>query len=397
MLEQFYTNRVLYKTKIGFIGLGKLGLPCAEVIAQKGFDVTGYDIDRVANHNITTKETIKDLVSDRDIVFVAVPTPHESGYDGREPTSHLPVKDFNYDTVKKVIAKCDEHMTRKQTLVLISTVLPGTIRRELAPLMTNTGLVYNPYLIAMGTVAADMLNPEMIMIGTEWGMKGELCRQRSELLESFYNTLCDNYPRAEMGTWEEVESMKIFYNTFISNKIALVNMIQDVAQKLGNMNVDRVTKSLAKSTQRIVSSKYMKSGMGDGGACHPRDNIALRWLARDLGLGYDLFEGIMTARERQAENMAQEILKHGNNIYFTSDSYKPGTNLVDGSYSLLVQHYVQKHGGQIVHGFDNPVEVIVRVHETDKISTDNKTIIFDPWRSYPKAENVVHYGKYTKL
>jgi len=396
MLEQFYTNRILYETRIGFIGLGKLGLPCAEAIAHKGFDVTGYDTARVST-DLTMKETIRELVADRDIVFVAVPTPHESGYDGREPTSHLPVKDFNYEVVKKVIAKCDEHMTQEQTLVLISTVLPGTIRRELAPLLNNTGLVYNPYLIAMGTVAEDMLNPEMIMIGTEWGLKGELCRKRSELLESFYNTVCDNHPRVEMGTWEEVESMKIFYNTFISNKIALVNMIQDAAQKLGNMDVDRVTQALAKSTQRIVSPAYMKAGMGDGGACHPRDNIALRWLAQDLGLGYDLFEGIMTARERQAENMALAILEHGKNVYFTSDSYKTGTNLVDGSYSLLVQYYVVEHGGQIVHGFDNPVEVIVRVHESDKITTDNKTVIFDPWRSYPKAENVVYYGKYSKL
>ena len=390
------TMKILYKEKIGFIGLGKLGLPCAEAVAKKGFDVTGYDTGRVST-DLTMKETIKELVTDRDIVFVAVPTPHESGYDGREPTSHLPVKDFNYEVVKKVIAKCDEHMTQEQMLVLISTVLPGTIRRELAPLMTNTGLVYNPYLIAMGTVAADMLNPEMIMIGTEWGLKGKLCKQRSELLESFYSQVCDNYPRMEMGTWEEVESMKIFYNTFISNKIVLVNMIQDVSHKIGNMDVDRVTEALAKSTQRIVSAKYMKAGMGDGGACHPRDNIALRWLARELGLGYDLFESIMTAREKQAENMALEILKHGNNVYFTSDSYKPSTDLVDGSYSLLVQHYVVKHGGQIVHGFDNPVEVIVRVHESDQITADNKTIIFDPWRSYPKSENVVHYGKYTKL
>ena len=393
MLEQFYTNRVLYQTKIGFIGLGKLGLPCAEAIAKKGFDVTGYDTGRVTT-DLTIKETIKDLVSDRDIVFVAVPTPHEDGYDGRTPTSHLEVKDFNYDTVKRVIAKCDEHMTREQTLVLISTVLPGTIRRELAPLLKNTGLVYNPYLIAMGTVAEDMVNPEMIMIGTEWGLKGKLCRERSELLESFYYTVCDNYPRMEMGTWEEVESIKIFYNTFISNKIALVNMIQDVAQRLGNMNVDRVTEALAKSTKRIVSAKYMKSGMGDGGACHPRDNIALRWLAQDLGLGYDLFEGIMTARERQAEHMALAILEHGKNIYFTSDSYKPGTTLVDGSYSLLVQHYVNKHGGMIVDGMDDPVEVVVRVHESDEITADNETVIFDPWRSYPKAANVVHYGKY---
>jgi UDPglucose 6-dehydrogenase len=388
--------KILYKEKIGFIGLGKLGLPCAEAMVEKGFDVTGFDTQTKHNHKIKTKDKIKDLVSDRDIVFVAVPTPHEDGYDGRNPTSHLEVKDFNYDTVKQVIAKCDEHMTADQTLVLISTVLPGTIRRELAPMLTNTGLVYNPYLIAMGTVADDMVNPEMIMIGTEWGMKGRLCRERSELLESFYNTVCDNSPRVEFGTWEEVESMKIFYNTFISNKIALVNMIQDVAQKLGNMNVDRVTEALAKSTQRIVSAKYMKAGMGDGGACHPRDNIALRWLAKDIGLGYDLFEGIMTARERQAENMARAILEHGNNVFFTSDSYKPGTDLVDGSYSLLVQHYVKKHGGMIVDGIDEPVEVIVRVHETDQISTDGKTVIFDPWRSYPKAENVVHYGKFNK-
>ena len=396
MLEQFYTNKILYETKIGFIGLGKLGLPCAETITKKGFDVTGYDTGRVST-DITMKETIKELVADRDIVFVSVPTPHEEGYDGREPTSNLPVKDFNYDTVKKVIAKCDEHMTREQTLVLISTVLPGTIRRELSPLMTNTGLVYNPYLIAMGTVAEDMLNPEMIMIGTEWGMKGELCRQRSELLESFYNTVCDNSPRVEMGTWEEVESMKIFYNTFISNKIAMVNMIQDVAQRLGNMNVDRVTEALAKSTQRIVSPAYMKAGMGDGGACHPRDNIALRWLAKELDLGYDMFESIMTARERQAENMAKAILEHGKNIYFTSDSYKAGVNMPDGSSSLLLQHYVIKHGGQIVNGIDTPVEVVVRVHETDKVSADDSTIIFDPWRSYPRASNVVYYGKYSKL
>jgi UDPglucose 6-dehydrogenase len=205
--------------------------------------------------------------------------------------------------------------------------------------------------------------------------------------------VCDNYPRIETGTWEEMESIKIFYNTFISNKIALVNMIQDVAHKLGNMDVDKVTTALSNSTKRIVSSAYMKAGMGDGGACHPRDNIALRWLAKDLGLGYDLFEGIMTARERQAEHMALAILEHGNNVHFTSDSYKPGTDLVDGSYSLLVQHYVKKHGGQIVHGFDTPVEVIVRVHESDKVSADEKTIIFDPWRSYPKADNVVYYGK----
>jgi UDPglucose 6-dehydrogenase len=396
ILDDFFGPRVIYGTKVAYIGLGKLGMPCAEACVRKGFDVTGYDTDNKSSNLVEIKSDLLEAVEDRDIIFISVPTPHEPGYDGREPTSDKEVKDFNYDAVKDTLKRLNDLCDAQQTVVLISTVLPGTIRRELAPIMTNTGLVYNPYLIAMGTVADDMVNPEMIMIGTEWGLKGELCRARSELLESFYNTVCDNYPRMEMGTWEEVESMKIFYNTFISNKIALVNMIQDVAEKIGNMDVDKVTQALAKSTKRIVSPAYMKAGMGDGGACHPRDNIALRWLAKDLGLGYDLFESIMTAREKQAEHMARAILQHGNNVFFTSDSYKPSTNLVDGSYSLLVQHYVKQNGGQIVHGFDNPVEVIVRVHESDKITADDKTIIFDPWRSYPKAANVVYYGKYTQ-
>ena len=65
----------------------------------------------------------------------------------------------------------------------------------------------------------------------------------------------------------------------------------------------------------------------------------------------------------------------------------------DGSSSLLLQHYVKNHGGKIVNGFNTPVEVIVRVHEKDDITADSNTIIFDPWRTYPKADNVVHYGK----
>jgi UDPglucose 6-dehydrogenase len=247
----------------------------------------------------------------------------------------------------------------------------------------------------MGSVGWDMLNPEMIIVGTMKGVQATATRAQNLL--NFYTMICDNKPRVEFGTWEEAEAIKIFYNTFISNKIALVNMIQDVAERLGNMNVDVVTKALAKSTMRINSTRYMKAGMGDGGACHPRDNIALRWLAKKLNLGYDLFESIMTAREKQAEGMAKAILRYGKDIHFTSDTYKPNTTLVDGSYSLLVQYYVKKHSGSIVDSWNwlcgANVDVIVRVHESDKVTADNKTIVFDPWRTYPKADNVVYYGK----
>jgi UDPglucose 6-dehydrogenase len=380
---------VIYGTKIGFIGLGKLGMPCSEAIAKKGFDVAGYDIKFKTSELVDIRSSIQDLCRDRDVVFVATPTPHEDGYDGREPTSHLPVKDFNYTAVKEVLKECNRHLKTSQTLVLISTVLPGTIRRELSPIVTQTELLYNPYLIAMGTVSWDIINPEMIMIGSAEGKDNP----RIQMLADFYNILCDNSPRLETGTFEDVEAMKVFFNTFVSTKIALVNMIQDVGQKLKNMDVDKVTQALAKCDQKIMSPAYMKPGMGDGGACHPRDNIALRWLAKELNLGYDIFETVMTAREKQAENMAKEILKHGNNIHCTSDFYKPGTNQVDGSSSLLLQHYIVKHGGQITNGFDSPIEVIVRIHESDKFEVDETTIIFDPWRTYPPGPNVIYYGQ----
>ena len=303
--------------KISFIGLGKLGLPCAEAVAQKGHTVSGYDVRRVSSDLIKVKDTIAEAVAGQDIVFVAVPTPHDPDYDGRAPTAHLEPKDFSYKIVKEVLEEANKFMTKDQLLVLISTVLPGTTRREFVPLVTNTRFVYNPYLIAMGTVAWDMINPEMVMIGTEDGSATTDARE----LVKFYQTIMENNPRYEIGTWDECECIKVFYNTFISTKIGLVNMMQDVAQKQGNINVDVVTRALAKSTMRIISKAYMKAGMGDGGACHPRDNIALRYMAKELGLGYDIFDSVMNAREKQAENMAIEILKYGNKIQFSSDSY----------------------------------------------------------------------------
>jgi len=369
--------------KICFIGLGKLGLPCAEVIASKGHNVTGYDIKKCKTNNVDQFPTIAGAVNGRDIVFVAVPTPHDPDYDGRAPTAHLEPKDFDYSIVKEVLTECNKHMNNDQLLVLISTVLPGTVRRELEPLVTNTRFVYNPYLIAMGTVAWDMVNPEMVMIGTDDGTETGDAKE----LVDFYKTIMENDPRYVIGTWDECECIKVFYNTFISAKIGLVNMIQDVAVKQGNINVDVVTDALAQSKQRIMGPGYMKAGMGDGGACHPRDNIALRYMATELGLGYDLFDSIMNAREIQAKNMAIEIMKHGKYIYFSSDSYKPSVEYVDGSYSLLVQHYVKELGGILVK---ENADVAVMVHEGNTVPDD--VLVFDPWRSYQGSNTVVYYG-----
>ena len=397
--------------KIGFIGLGKLGFPCAEEIAKKGHDVIGFDIRLVDPTTlIKISKTIKDTVQDRDIVFIAVPTPHDPAYDGKTPTSHLQPKDFNYDIVTECIIEANKYMNKNQLLVLISTVLPGTTRREFIQHITNTRFVYNPYLIAMGSVAWDMINPEMVMIGTE---DGSITGDAKQLID-FYRTIMENNPRYEVGTWDECECIKVFYNTFISAKIGLVNMIQDIAVKQGNINVDVITNALSNSTMRIMSSQYMTAGMGDGGSCHPRDNIALRYLAKKLNLGYDLFDSIMIAREIQAKNLANELVKHAkvNNmaIYIHGKTYKPNVKYCDGSYSLLVGHYCNMMG--YVPTYIDPLTgdnlsscygVILLAHNskvTYKTKIDNLycniergSIIVDPWRSFKSNDcTVIHYG-----
>jgi len=333
--------------KIGVIGIGKLGLIAAEVMADAGYDVTGYDVNNVKSSKITVMPTIQDAVLGRDLIFIAVPTPHVKEYGGHIPCMELEPKDFNYDIVKSVLNDVNKYVTQNQLVVLISTVLPGTTRRELRPLITNARFIYNPYLIAMGSVAWDMVNPEMVIIGTE---DGDVTHD-AKILIDFYKTFMVNDPRYEVGTWDEAEGIKIFYNTFISTKIGIVNMIQDVAEKNGNMNVDVVTTALSRSTHRITGPAYLKAGLGDAGGCHPRDNIALRWMAEKPDLGYDMFEMVMRAREVQAENMAKKLinlaLQHNLPVWIHGKAFKPNVTYIDGSYSLLVGHYVEKAGVEL--------------------------------------------------
>ena len=222
-------------TNVAMIGVGKLGQACAEVMAET-YPVVGYDVSPRSPKNFKMVDTVEEAVNFGDIIFIAAPTPHDPLYDGRQPTHHLPNKDFDYTIVKEIIGNVNQYADKSKLVVLISTVLPGTTRRELEPLITNARFVYNPYLIAMGTVGWDFSNPEMVMIGTDDGSE---TGDAKELIE-FYLPMMKNDPRFVVGTWDECECIKIFYNTFISAKLSLVNMIQDVAEKQGNINVDVV-------------------------------------------------------------------------------------------------------------------------------------------------------------
>jgi UDPglucose 6-dehydrogenase len=330
----------------------------------------------------------------------------------------MPAKDFNYSIVQEVLREINKHVNLNQLVVLISTVLPGTVRKYLEPCITNARFIYNPYLIAMGSVKWDMVNPECLIIGTEDGAWTGDARK----LISFYQPVMEKENvQVNVGTWDEAEAIKIFYNTFISAKIGLVNMIQDVAEKNGNINVDVVTDALKNATQRITGPKYLTAGMGDAGACHPRDNIALRYLAENLNLGYDLFHAIMHSRDMQAKNLADRLVvlsqQYELPIIIHGKAYKPYVPYEIGSYSLLVGHFIEQAGFQVRyadpltgdHVDDGTKAVILVAHDpsityagTGVAVTDDRfyftfgegSVILDPWRTIHDIPNckVIHYG-----
>tara|TARA_Y100000114_G_scaffold156741_1_gene185040 strand:- start:1084 stop:2364 length:1281 start_codon:yes stop_codon:yes gene_type:complete len=345
---------------IGFLGLGKLGLPVALAVESKGHNVFGTDINETTLRNIRFKtinykekgaqellnnsniqiKNIEQIVSDSDIIFVPIQTPHEEKYEG---TTRIPKEraDFNYDYLKKGIKDLSDEIEKQgkdKVVVIISTVLPGTIRTHIKPILSkHVKLCYNPYFIAMGTTIDDFLGAEINLFGVD-------DKQAAKKAKEFYKTI--NKSPFHETTIENAELIKVVYNTFISTKISMINTIMETCYNLPNTNVDDVTKALSLCTSRIISPKYLSGGMGDGGGCHPRDNIALSYLAQKLNLSYNWYDNIMKQREKQTEWLADLIIseKFEMDINILGKCFKPETNLTLGSPSLLLKNILEEKG-----------------------------------------------------
>jgi UDPglucose 6-dehydrogenase len=168
----------------------------------------------------------------------------------------------------------------------------------------------------------------------------------------------------------------------------------------------------------------MTAGLGDAGACHPRDNIALRWLADHYDVGYDLFDTIMHAREIQAKNLGLFLVEQAKSlnlpIVIHGKAYKPDVEYCIGSYSTLVGFYVKEAGYDVKYVdplADDKSEVVDSVNGaavylwahnrriTYEYTGDQKetqaycdiapgSVIIDPWRKLQSTDGVkvIHYG-----
>jgi UDPglucose 6-dehydrogenase len=404
---------------IGFMGMGKLGLPCALAVEMRGHKVIGYDPSPSVQEILHTKKlpykeiwaqgylekskievkSVKEVVEHSDIIFVPIQTPHGEKFEG---TTRIPDEreDFDYTYLKNGLVELDTELQKQKkevVVVVISTVLPGTIRREILPNLSEyTKLCYNPFFIAMGTVMEDFLRPEIILFGVD-------DEEAANKAKKFYRTI--NHAPFYETSIENAELIKVAYNTFIGTKIAYVNTLMELCHHLPNTNVDEVMNGLKMCNKRIISDKYLSGGMGDGGGCHPRDNIALSWLSDKLGLSFNWFDNIMKQREVQTEWLADLIEEHSNGlpINILGKSFKPQTNITTGSPSILLNNILEERGHAVfmwdpyVDGpfpteygeFDEPQCYFIGTKHDDFVNFpyEKDSIIIDPWRFIPDIYN----------
>ena len=323
-------------------------------------------------------------MSHSEIIFVPIQTPHDPLYEG---ITRIPDKrvDFDYtyliSGMKKLSTEIEKQGSDK-VVIIISTVLPGTIRQQIKPFLgKHTKICYNPFFIAMGTTMKDFLYPEFILFGVD-DLKA------ADKAEKFYRTI--NNATFFKTTIENAELIKVSYNTFISTKIAFINTIMEMCHKLPNTNIDDVTNALMLGNKRLISGAYLRGGMGDGGGCHPRDNIALSWLARKLNISNDFFDQIMMQREKQTDWLVELMLENqikNKKTYILGKSFKPETNIMTGSPSILLDNLLKEKGIEAIK-FDPYVDQNKPVFEQGLYFIGTKHEIFEKFK-FPKGSVVI--------
>lgn len=401
--------------KAAMIGCGRLGLPVALAWATK-HDMVGYDSYPHAKEIMATRkyphiepgaqellkttslnivDCIEDAVKHAQLLFIAVQTPHGPLYEGvtRMPETR---EDFSYVALKTAVSQVAEmaEMLRKRvTIVVISTALPGTCEREVLPLLNKyTDFAYAPMFIAQTTVVEDAMHPEFVLLGVD---KSSV--QAVEMIREFFETF-HSTEKLQLMSVASAELCKVAYNVLLGSKIVAANAIMEIAHKTG-ADCDAVSTALAKATDRVVSGKYMRGGMGDGGGCHPRDMIALSWLSEHLHLSYDLFGSMMFAREKQTEWLAAlcvDACRDGKSIVILGKAYKKGTNLVVGSPAILLKNILDEYreefgleieqwdphvDGDEVRVFDKPTVFIIGTNHDEFYSMvyPKGSTVIDPW------------------
>lgn len=340
----------------------------AAAFASRGFEVIGVDVNQrsieainegrapvqetnldemIAENKdkISATASHEEAVLGSDISFVIVPTPS----DERGAFS-LQYAAWAFREMGKALAKKNSY----HTLVLTSTVLPGSTRQALIPILEKEsgkkagrdfGVCYSPEFIALGSIIKDFLNPDFTLVG-------EFDERSGQTLEDIYAQVMENNAPCARMSLENAELTKISVNTFVTTKITFANMLAEICEKLPNGNIDVVTNALGMDSR--IGRKYLTGALGYGGPCFPRDNVALTFIANELGIDAKLAETTDSMNRAVAAKVVDRLrpmIRHGATVAILGLSYKPYSHVTEESQALFIAQALSKAGARVV-GFD---------------------------------------------
>ena len=351
--------------RFSVVGLGKLGASMAAAIASKGHEVIGVDVNHrsvdainagrapvqetglgelIAQNRDRLRATMshEEAIGDSELTFVIVPTPS----DERGAFSLQYVAYAFREIGKALAAKQEWH-----TIVLTSTVLPGATRHGLVPVLeqhagkaagAGFGVCYSPEFIALGSVIRDFLNPDFLLIG-------ELDARSGEHLAACYGDIMGPAAPVQRMSLENAELAKIAVNAFVTTKITFANMLAELCGAMPGGDIDVVSNAIGMDSR--IGRKYLTGGLGFGGPCFPRDNLALGFIANALGGRGDLLATTDRLNRSIAERILQELRSRVSRevtVAILGLAYKPSSHVIEESQAMMMAKAFLERGARVL-------------------------------------------------
>ncbi|MDA8777177.1 nucleotide sugar dehydrogenase [Pontimonas sp.] len=354
--------------RVGVMGLGKLGACLVASLAHGGHTVTGFDISAAAVGAINSRQPLvhepglADLLEKNAGRISATQDVHTALHDAEAvfiivPTPSGPAGDFSNTYVAQALEAIGANLRanpRRITVVISSTVMPGSCETEFIPLLEASsgltvgkeiGLGYSPEFIALGSVLKDMSQPDLILIGQSDAETGAI-------VSKIALSMVSNTPEVRNMSLSSAEITKIAINTFVTTKISFANMLSELCDEIPGSNIDDVTSAVG--SDRRVGKLYLKAALGYGGPCFPRDNAALAFSAESRGLTADIARATDSVNRRQVERIVSLVLQSsqpGDKVGVLGLAYKPNTPVIDESQGLEIARALSERDRAVV-GFD---------------------------------------------
>jgi len=270
--------------KVSIIGSGIVGTATGMGLAKLGHSVIFYDtnenrLKELCSERLEVGRNISDVVMSTSISFICVPTPTVKG--ATDPSS---IRDTLISVSKPLRKKKDYHL-----IVVRSTLLPGTTRKVIVPLLRkrcNTtygegyGVCYNPEFLRQASALEDFLNPSRIVIG-------EADRKSGDTLEEIYSPLGAPMIRTDFDTAEMIKHVS---NAFLATKISFFNEIYMICKKL---NIDHRLVSEGVSLDPRIGKYGVQGGRPFAGGCLPKDVEAFTRFLESLNLNPDILKVVL--------------------------------------------------------------------------------------------------------